>query len=281
MVLEKFEICSILKFSALLCNSKMVGSIVEYLVKIDAFEGPLDLLLHLINRLEIDIYDIPVAEITEQYVSYIHTMQELELDVASEYLVMAATLLSIKSRMLLPRHEEEQVEDDIVFEEEDPREELVHQLIEYRKFKEAAIKLKEKEQERAQVFTKPPSDLSEYLTDQNIQTQNLNVSIYDMIGAFQKMMRRKKLQKPLSTRVSRQEIPIETRMNEILKDLKYNRGRRHFNDLFPSNNKEYLVVTFLAILELMKKQYIYIEQEQNFSDIFIYGSEKIDELFDC
>lgn len=255
--------------------------IVEYLVKIDAFEGPLDLLLHLINRLEIDIYDIPVAEITEQYVSYIHAMQELELDVASEYLVMAATLLSIKSRMLLPRQEEEQIEDDMVFEEEeDPREELVHQLIEYRKFKEAAMQLKEKEKERAQIFTKPPSDLSEYVTEQSIQKQNLNVSIYDMIGAFQKMLRRKKLQKPLSTRITRQEIPIETRMNEIMKDLKNTRGKRHFNDLFPSNNKEYLVVTFLAILELMKKQYIFIEQERNFSDIYIYGSEKIDELFD-
>ena len=111
----------------------------QYHVKINAFEGPLDLLLHLINRLEIDIYDIPVSEITEQYMLYIHTMQELHLDIASEYLVMAATLLSIKSRMLLPKQEEELFEDEFGEEpEEDPRDELMRRLIEYRKYKEAA-----------------------------------------------------------------------------------------------------------------------------------------------
>src|SRR5690606_30870527 len=100
-----------------------------YKVKIDAFEGPLDLLLHLINSYEIDIYDIPVAQITEQYMIYIHTMQKLELDIASEYLVMAATLLAIKSQMLLPNPEIDEIEDEY---EEDPREELVKRLIEYR-----------------------------------------------------------------------------------------------------------------------------------------------------
>lgn len=112
----------------------------EYQVKIEAFEGPLDLLLHLINRLEIDIYDIPVAKITEQYLLYVHTMRELELDVASEYLVMAATLLSIKSRMLLPKQEEELFDEEFLEEEEDPREELIEKLIEYRKYKSAAQK---------------------------------------------------------------------------------------------------------------------------------------------
>ena len=118
---------------------------VEYNVKIDAFEGPLDLLLHLINRLEIDIYDIPMAAITEQYLIYIHTMKELELDIASEYLVMAATLLAIKSKMLLPKHEEE-LEEDFEY-EEDPRDDLVEKLIEYRKYKEAAQELKHLEED--------------------------------------------------------------------------------------------------------------------------------------
>src|SRR4051794_34183429 len=107
-----------------------------YNIKIDAFEGPMDLLLHLINRLEIDIYDIPMAEITEQYLSYIHTMKHLELDVASEYLVMAASLLAIKSKMLVPKHEEERLYDEEGIEyEEDPRDELVEKLIEYKKYK--------------------------------------------------------------------------------------------------------------------------------------------------
>lgn len=165
-----------------------------YLVKLEAFEGPLDLLLHLIHRLEIDIYDIPVSEITEQYMEYIHTMQELELDVASEYLVMAATLLSIKSKMLLPRQEEEWSDEEIIEEEQsDPRDELVTRLIEYKKYKEAAVKLKELESERALVYTKPPSDLSEYLEEKEPILQKGNVTVYDMIAAFQKMLKRKKL----------------------------------------------------------------------------------------
>src|SRR5690606_4106514 len=150
----------------------------QYNVKIDAFEGPLDLLLHLINRLEIDIYDIPVAEITEQYLFYIHTMKELQLDIASEYLVMAATLLAIKSKMLLPKHEDEQLEDEIGMEmEEDPRDELVERLVEYRKYKEAAEDLKELEQERGLMFTKPPSDLTDFAKEIQPEKTELNVSL--------------------------------------------------------------------------------------------------------
>ncbi|MBO1514718.1 segregation/condensation protein A [Metabacillus bambusae] len=246
----------------------------QYHVKIDAFEGPLDLLLHLINRLEIDIYDIPVSEITEQYMLYIHTMQELQLDIASEYLVMAATLLSIKSRMLLPKQEEELFEDEYGAEpEEDPREELMRRLIEYRVYKEAAEDLRTLEEDRSQVFTKPPSDLSEYGSLPVNQMDSLNVSLYDMLGAFQKMLRRKKIQKPIQTKITRQEIPIEKRMEEILDDLRSTPGRRRFVDLFPSNSKDHLVVTFLAILELMKSHSILIEQENNFADIYIMGSE--------
>lgn len=252
----------------------MVGFRLQYHVKIDAFEGPLDLLLHLINRLEIDIYDIPVSEITEQYMLYIHTMQELHLDIASEYLVMAATLLSIKSRMLLPKQEEELFEDDFGEEpEEDPREELMRRLIEYRKYKEAAQDLRTLEEDRSQVYTKAPSDLSEYASQKVNQMDSLNVSLYDMLGAFQKMLRRKKFQKPIQTKISRQEIPIEKRMEEILEELRSNPGRRRFFDLFPLNSKDHLVVTFLAILELMKTHSIQIEQENNFADIYIMGSE--------
>ncbi|MDK4254768.1 Segregation and condensation protein A [Bacillus velezensis] len=247
---------------------------VEYQVKIDTFEGPLDLLLHLINRLEIDIYDIPVATITEQYLLYVHTMQELELDVASEYLVMAATLLSIKSRMLLPKQEEELFEDEML-EEEDPRDELIEKLIEYRKYKTAAKDLKEREEERQKSFTKPPSDLSEYAKEIKQTEQKLSVTVYDMIGAFQKVLQRKKITRPKETTITRQEIPIEDRMNEIVKSLKAAGRRINFTELFPSRQKDHLVVTFLAVLELMKNQQIIIEQEENFSDIYITGSESI------
>ncbi|HYK74643.1 MAG TPA: segregation/condensation protein A [Pseudoneobacillus sp.] len=246
----------------------------QYNVKIDSFEGPLDLLLHLINRLEIDIYDIPVSEVTEQYLIYIHTMKELHLDIASEYLVMAATLLAIKSKMLLPKQEEEFLDDELEFQlEEDPRDELVERLIEYRKYKEAAQDLKTLEEERSLMFSKPPSDLSELSKEIQVDRVDLNVSLYDMLGAFQKLMRRKKLQKPLSTKIARQEVSIEKRMEEILLELKNFRGRKSFYDLFPFPQKEHIVVSFLAILELMKRREIQIEQEKNFAEIFVMSLE--------
>jgi segregation and condensation protein A len=249
---------------------RSIGDMMQYNVKIEAFEGPLDLLLHLINRLEIDIYDIPVSEITEQYLLYIHAMKELELDVASEYLVMAATLLAIKSKMLLPKHEEELLDEQIETEShEDPREELVERLIEYRKFKEAARNLKKLEEERSLIFTKAPSDLSDLTNFNKPETAPLNVTLYDMLGAFQKLLRRKKLQKPLPTKITKQEIPIQTRMNEVLSELKKHGGRKSFFTMFPYPDRGHIVVTFLAILELMKRKEIHVEQEHNFADIIL------------
>jgi segregation and condensation protein A len=243
---------------------------VPYQVKIDAFEGPLDLLLHLINRLEIDIYDIPVAQITEQYLIYIKNMSELKLDVASEFLVMAATLLAIKSKMLLPKHEEifDEEDTDISF-EEDPRDELVERLIEYRKYKEAAQDLKFMEEERGLMFTKAPSDLSDFAKEKQPERTELNVSLYDMLAAFQKLMRRKKLQRPMATKITRQEISIEKRMTEIMEELIKLKVRKNFKDLFPFPEKEHIVVTFLAILELIKRKEIDVEQLENFGEIFV------------
>ncbi|WP_042458115.1 segregation/condensation protein A [Neobacillus dielmonensis] len=245
-----------------------------YQVKIDAFEGPLDLLLHLINRLEIDIYDIPVAQITEQYLIYIHTMNELKLDVASEYLVMAAELLQLKSKMLLPKHDEIEYEDPESIYEEDPRDELVERLIEYRKYKEAAHELKEMEEERGLIYTKPPSDLSNFARNVQPVKTELDISLYDMLAAFQKLMRRKKLQRPMTTKITRQEVSIETRMTEIMGELHQLKGRKEFYDLFDDPSKEQIVVTFLAILELMKRKEIDAQQDGNFSEIFIEAVKK-------
>ncbi len=246
----------------------------QYKVKTDAFEGPLDLLLHLINQLEIDIYDIPVAQITEQYMDYIHTMKELQLDVASEFLVMAATLLEIKSKMLLPNHNKD-YDDELMIElEEDPREELVERLIEYRKYKEVADDLRTLEEERGLLFTKPPSDLAEYAASIKSEEKPVaNISLNDMLGALQKLLRRKKLQRPLFTKIARQEISLETRMQEIMSDLRGIRGRKHFYDLFPVRNREHIVVTFLALLELMKQNEITIQQDKNFADIYVGAME--------
>lgn len=240
-------------------------------MKLDAFEGPLDLLLHLINRLEIDIYDIPMSTLTEQYVDYVKTMQELELDVASEYLVMAATLLAIKSKMLLPQHEEEWEDDEVFDMEDDPRDELVERLMEYRKYKEAAVELKQREEERSLIFTKPPTDLSEYVDPNRVNPLEKGVTVYDMLGAFHKLLRRKKIQKPKTSTITKQEIPIERRMEEILGELRRVKGKKSFSSLFPYEQKDHIVVTFLALLELMKQQEIKVEQATNFDELFLYS----------
>lgn len=238
----------------------------SYLVKIDAFEGPLDLLLHLINEYEIDIYDIPVAEITDQYNEYIKTMQQLELNIASEYLVMAATLLAIKSQMLLPK---QQIEEDIDTYEEDPREELIKRLIEYRKFKNSAEMLKEKEDEANEVFMRSPTIFNEEFYKPEIKQGNQ--SIYDMLRAFDRMLIRKKWDEPLETTVTRVEIPIEQRMQEVLETVKANKSGIMFDHLFVERTRTHIVVTFMAILELMKNNSIYCQQERNFDVLYLYS----------
>lgn len=239
-----------------------------YQVSLDVFEGPLDLLLHLINQLEIDIYDIPVAEITEQYMEYIQTMQHLELNIASEYLVMAATLLEIKSKMLLPAQEKTEDFDEY---EEDPREELMERLIEYRKYKEAAEDLKEKEQDDHQIFTRPPVIFKDL--DTNVPIVKGDLSIYDMLGALNKMFKRQQWNKPQETRITRTEIPIEQRMEEVLAIVKVSQTGITFDKLFPYNSRSHIVITFIALLELMKNNEIYCKQADHFEPLYLFHSK--------
>ncbi|WP_188206058.1 segregation/condensation protein A [Alkalibacillus aidingensis] len=235
-----------------------------YQVKIDAFEGPLDLLLHLVNQYEIDIYDIPLKDITDQYMDYIHTMQDLHLDIASEYLVMAATLLEIKSKMLLPKQELE-LEDEY---EEDPQEELIQRLVEYKKYKEAAHVLKEREQESNQIYTRPPLDLTDYQSDRKVSRSEV-LSVTDLTNAFQRLLRRKQLLQPMETTVQRQEISIEERMNDVLVSLQKMKGKASFENLFDYQERFEIVTTFLALLELMKSLKIMCYQMNNFEDITV------------
>jgi segregation and condensation protein A len=238
-----------------------------YNVKLDAFEGPLDLLLHLINRLEIDIYDIPMAELTKQYMEHIRAMKVLELNEVSEYLVMAATLLAIKSKTLLPIHEEETFDADLEVDLTDPREELVTKLLEYRKYKEAAQQLQEFEQTRSHFFTRPPSDFTNVELKKQPVLFEETASIYDMLGAFQKMLKRKQLKKPLSTKIAKAEISIKDRMEYVFHRLQDRGGKIRFFSLFDDETeKSVIIVTFLSLLELMKRQVISVVQEQNFED---------------
>jgi segregation and condensation protein A len=240
-------------------------------VKIDAFEGPLDLLLHLIKKFEIDIYDIPVAEITNQYLDFIHHMQKLELNIASEYLLMAATLIAMKSRMLLPKTELSSDEEDEPYEDpEMTREALMQQLLDYRQFKEAAEVLKENENERMQLFAKLPSDLTPY-ENNDLTTIPLagRATVHDMLRAFRRLMLKKKLEEPLNTKIDRQVLPIGQQMNLVMEKLKVAEHSLSFQSIFAYPDRSHLIVTFLALLELMKMNAVTCRQSENFDDILI------------
>lgn len=236
-----------------------------YQVKLDTFEGPLDLLLHLINQYEIDIYDIPVATITEQYMHYIHTMQRLELNIASEYLVMASSLLVIKSEMLLPKQELTEEPDEY---EEDPREELMQRLLEYRKYKEAAEQLKFRETEEAQTFTRPPAGLEEKSSRPNIDRGN--ISIYDMLHALDKVFERKQWNEPLEKSLKKEQISIEQRMQEVIEKVKQSAVGTTFDQLFAHHSRTHIVVTFMALLELIKNKEVYCRQERHFDVLYVF-----------
>ncbi|KHE72611.1 segregation/condensation protein A [Halobacillus sp. BBL2006] len=243
----------------------------SYQVKVDGFEGPLDLLLHLINRYEIDIYDIPVSQITDQYMHYIHTMKELELDLASEYLVMAATLLAIKSQMLLPNPN---VDDpDEVEMEDDPREELMRKLIEYRKYKQAAEQLKEKELDANRIYTRPPMSKDELGGDDAPELKPGEASIYDMIQAMGKLLNRSKTTTPQDTKIKRDEIPIQMRMDEILHQVDLKKEGTPFYELFEKRTRPHIVVTFMALLELMKSNDITCVQQKHFDELIVFKME--------
>lgn len=233
----------------------------EYKVKIDEFEGPLDLLLHLIKESNIDIYDIKISEITEQYLSYIKAMESLNLSIASEYLVMAAELIEMKSKVLLPSKKDEATDEY----EEDPQEALIKRLVDYKNYKEITGKFKELELERSQIFTKLPSNITEY-QEEPVSYEPHSVSL--LLDAFAKFLERNEYQKPLHTKVASKELSVSERITDIRKTLSKSREIQ-FEKLFDEWTKEYVVVTFLAILQMAKEQEIVIEQNNTFDEIYI------------
>ena len=229
----------------------------EYNVLLPEFEGPLDLLLHLIKKSDISIFDISIEDITKQYLDYINKMEELNLNIASEYLVMASDLIEMKSRILLPKNEDN--------EEEDPREELINRLIDYQQYKESTEKLRQYEALRKEVYTREPS-LEEYKSD-NV-TNDLGISLDDLVNALSKFLQNKELSKPLATKITNKEYSVGKRSTEI-RDILRVKKKVNFFELFEIPTKEYVVVTFLAILNMSKKQEITITQDNNFENITI------------
>jgi segregation and condensation protein A len=222
-----------------------------YKIKLPAFEGPLDLLLHLIRDNKIDIYDIPIAFITHRYLEYIKIMKELDLEIAGEFLVMAATLIYIKSRVLLPP-DEEAAEDQT----EDPRLELVHRLIEYQTYKDGASILREREAEESS----EPAELS--LFDMNI---------FDLLGAFKKILDTAPEQ---VITITREALTIKDKISLIIESIE-NQESIRFEDLFKSDvTKQQLIVTFLALLEILRLGLARVYQEKEFGNIWIINPQK-------
>ena len=234
----------------------------EYKFTINDFEGPLDLLLHFVKESKVDILEVSILDIANQYLDFIHQMESLNLNIASEYLVMASELIEIKSRKLLPR----KVADDESGEEEDPEVLLINRLIEYQKYKDMTKSFKEMEELRQEIFTKSPESLKEYSDSEVVVSSD--VTLDDLVLAFQKFLKRKEEEKPLSTKVTKSEITVEERRADIRNILR-DRKRVDFVSLFDVCTKEYVVVTFLTILEMAKQKEILIKQDSNFENIVV------------
>lgn len=233
----------------------------DYKITINDFEGPMDLLLHLIKKSDIDIFEISIEEIAKQYLEFIKQMEEMNLNVASEYLILAAELIEIKSAILLPKKEIENLE------EEDPREQLINRLIEYKQYKEVVKDFKSLEEERKLFYTKASENLNDYKKEE--ETMDLGeIDLNKLIEAFSKFLVRKQEEKPLSTKISKREYSVKERSDEI-KKLLVTKKNIDFEDLFEIYKKDYVVVTFLAILDLAKRQELEIKQEDNFNKIYL------------
>ena len=230
------------------------------------FEGPLDLLLHLIKKSKMEIFEIEISEITNQYLNYIKEMTDMNLDIASEYLVMAAELIELKSRKLLPnKNEEEKSEEEL-----NPEEELKRRLVEYQKYKESTSIFRELEIKRNNYYTKAPESLSQY-TDEKLENDG-SVGVFDLLDAFKKLLERQEFNKPKDTKITRREMSVKERSARI-RDILKEKKKLNFIELFDDFSKPYVVVTFLSVLEMTKNKEIIIKQENNFADIYL---ERVD-----
>lgn len=235
-----------------------------YQVRLEVFEGPLDLLLHLISKAKINIEDISISEITAQYMDYLSQMQALDIDIASEFMVMAATLLHIKSSRLLPKPASQQPEEQ----EPDPQQQLIQRLKEYKKYKDAAEWLRERHMVYSGMYSKLPEELID--TGENVKFSN--VTKEDLAQAMMALLNKKKASQeaqPVVRNIKPEPITLQDRINQLTA-LLVRRGKVLFSQLVSKRfSRLYVVVTFLALLEMVNKGWIVVQQSRPFSDIFI------------
>lgn len=240
-------------------------------IKIENFEGPFDLLLHLIKKNKMDISDIKIYEITNQYLEYIHAMEEMDLEITSEFIVIAATLIEIKSKLLLPKQKDD--ENAVDLDEKDPEKELIDKLIQYKKFKAAALLLKEREQGTGRMFGKKPEIIEE--KKKNLEPKDFleGITILKLYEIYNNLITIYK-NKINTANVINKEIPIdkfriEDKMDYLKENIKFGKKIQFSNIINECSSKIEVVVTFIALLELIKLKYIVVVQEENFKEIYV------------
>lgn len=247
----------------------------SYKVKLQSFEGPFDLLVYLIENAEMNIYDIEISKITSQYLDYIKAMEEMDISVSTEFMVLASSLIEIKSKMILPRMSN--TGEDII--EEDPRSELVARLIEYKRYKRAAEILQEREEISMRIFQKPQEDISEFLEQPD---EYLSLDLNQFASAFDSFIQRKhriEAVKKHYTRIEREKASIDSRINYIVNKLKKKLGQVfNFRDLILDKQSKYdVVITFISLLEMAKERVVKVKQESTYGSIQVGPGERIDE----
>ena len=239
----------------------------EYKFSINDFEGPLDLLLHLVKTSKMNIYEIDIQIIIEEYLKFIEEEKHRNIDIASSYLVMASELIHLKSKMLVHDEEKEEISDDEFSIESE--EDLKRKIIEYEKYKKLSESLVELENKRNNFYTKSPMNLNAFLEKGNINFGDVHLE--DLVDALKKLKEREKYNKPLNTKVTKKEYSIERRIEDIRKILQV-RDKVEFLELFSEPNRDFLIVTFLSILTMSKNDEITLTQEDNFKPILIERS---------
>jgi segregation and condensation protein A len=244
----------------------------SYKIKLDIFEGPFDLLVYLIENARMSVYDIQVSEITGQYIRYVEEMKSLDVSVATEFMVLAAALIEIKSKMLLPRMKA----DGDGFLEEDPRAELVQKILEYKRFKSAAELLEQEEEQTRRIFEKPKEDLTVYTREAD---EYLNLDLKQFVRAFHLFLQKKKRIDEIRanyTRVERQKVTIDAKI-EYIRNLFRFKGRKrlNFRELLPQGSDRYeVILTFVSMLEMIRQKTVSVRQNVNFGEIILSLSEK-------
>lgn len=254
-------------------NRLIKGGAMAYHIHIENFEGPFDLLFHLIEKNEVDLYDIPINDITSQYLDYLYQMENLDMNVASEFIVMAATLLEIKSKMLLPSSEIDDINAELF--DQDPRRELVSRLLEYRKYREASEFLSQLEKNHGRKFYRQQEDLLSYFESPSLDEINDGLGTDLLVEAVKRMLsnlnKEDQKRKTFFSSLKRDVFSVEEKIERI-KNILSSQKKCLFIDTFSSQpTREEVIVTFLAVLELLKAKVLGVKQDKQFSDIILFS----------